>query len=132
MITPTNRYNEIFDIEIEALCAGISNYPGEVFEELVVRCIIELKSSLKAAIENYVIFDLLDISTRLSRAAKYLVDEQVIAFSILNLLASPDNFDEDGQFVLAQVIDQAEQAYGGVVDMLQEKWSSERRSRQAA
>ena len=122
MITPKNRYDEIFEIEVDGWCYGLENFPGEIQPAIIFRVVGELAVSFKAAIENYVIFDLLDVSNRLARAGKYLVREKEVAFSILSQLPSPSSLDEDGQFVLAQVVDQVEQAYGGALDRLQKKW----------
>jgi hypothetical protein len=59
--------------------------------------------------------------------SKYLVDEREITFSILSQLPNPATLGEDGQFVLGQIVDQVEQAYGGALERLERKWSTERR-----
>lgn len=123
-----DRYDEIFELEIGALCYALTNYPGEIFDTLFYMCLSDMKDSFKTAIESNVIFDILDISNRLSKAAKYLVDERDIAFEILNLVPRPENLDEDGQFVLAQIIDQVEQSYGGALDFVENKWAEVRRA----
>lgn len=129
MVDVIDRYDEIFDVEVEGWCYGITNYPGEVFPGLIHRIIKELADTFRAAIEHNVIFDVLDVSLRISRAAKYLIDEREICFSILAQLPNPSTLEsEDAQFVLAQIIDQAEQAYGGAVDRLEKKWSLERKA----
>ena len=43
-------------------------------------------------------------------------------FSILAQLPSPFVLDEEEQFVLAQIIDKAEQKYGNVLERLNRKW----------
>lgn len=128
MVEVLDRFDEIFDVEVDGWCFGITNYPGEVFPGLIHRIIKELEETFRAAIEHNVIFDILDISLRFSRAAKYLVDEREICFSILAQLPNPASLEEDAQFVLAQIIDQAEQAYGGAVDRLEKKWSLEKKA----
>lgn len=125
MVDVIDRYDEVFEVEVDGWCYGITNYPGEVFPGLVHRIIQELADSFRAAIEHNVIFDILDVSLKFSRAAKYLVDEREICFSILAQLPNPKSLNEDAQFVLAQVIDQAEQAYGGAVERLEKKWALE-------
>ena len=119
---------------MDGWCYGIQNYPGEIFPGLVHAVVKELAPGFKLAIKHNYVFDVLDLSARLSKAAKYLVHEQEIAFSIMAHLPSPSEFDEDGQFVLAQLIDQVEQAYGGVVERMERKWTLERdqRRRKAA
>lgn len=121
-----NRYDEVLNAEIDGWCYGITNYPGEIFPGLVHRVVRELAPSFQAAIEHNVVFDILDISLRFSRAAKYLVDEREICFVILAHLPNPTELTEDGQFILAQIIDQAEQAYGSAVERLEKKWAVEK------
>lgn len=127
-----NRYDEIFAVELEGWCYGLQNYPGEIFSGLVHAVIKELRPSFKDAIQSLVLLDLLAISKKISRAAKYLVHEKEITFSILAQLPNPSELDEDAQFVLAQVIDQVEQAYGGALERLHRKWAYERKKAEAA
>ena len=122
-----SSFEEIFKVEIDGWCYGIANYPGEVFPGLVHRVVKELAPSFKAAIDHGVVFDILDISLKLSRAAKYLVDEREICFSILAQLPNPASLNEEGQFTLAQIIDQAEQAHGGALERLEKKWKLEKK-----
>ena len=128
MVDVIDRYDEIFEVEIDGWCYGITNYPGEIFAGLVHRILKELSETFRAAVEHNVIFDILDVSLKFSRAAKYLVDEREICFSILAQLPNPSELNEDSQFVLAQIIDQAEQAYGGAVERLEKKWALEKKS----
>jgi hypothetical protein len=129
-----NRFDEIFEVEIDGWCYGITHYPGEIHGALVHRVIKELSAAFKEAIEHNYVFNILDLSTRLSRAAKYLVPEKEIAFSILYVIPSPVEFSEDGQFVIAQLVDQVEQAYGGALEKVQKKWQweAEKKARKAA
>jgi hypothetical protein len=127
MLAVKDRYDEVFNVEVDGWCYGIANYPGEVFPALVHSVVKEMAPSFTAAIESNVIFDVLDVATRLSRAAKYLIDDREITFSILSQLPGPSSLSEDGQFVLAQIIDQVEQAYGGALERLERKWNLERR-----
>lgn len=126
MNEPKDRYDEVFQVEVEGWCYGITNYPGEVFPGLVHRIIKELAPSFRAAVEHHVVFDLLDISLKFSRAAKYLVDEREICFSILGQMPHPSSLDPDAQYVMAQIIDQAEQAYGGALERLEKLWAIEK------
>jgi len=122
-----DKFDEIFSIEIDGWCYGIQNYPGEIFPGLVHAVIRELRPSFRVAIDHNLVFDLLLISKKISQAAKYLIHEKEVAFSILAHLPSPNQLDEDGQFILAQIIDQVEQEYGGAIERLQRKWSQETR-----
>lgn len=127
MVSVKGKYDEVFQIEMEGWAYGLSNYPGEVFPELVFRVIRELETSFISAIEHHYAFNLIEVATLFSRSAKYLVHEKDIVFCILSLFPSPARFDEDGQFVMAQIIDQAEQAYGGAIERLEKKWKWEQK-----
>lgn len=123
MIKVKDRYDEIFQIEMEGWAYGIANYPGEIFPELVFRVIQELEGSFINALKNYHAFNIVEISGMFSKAAKYLVHEQDIAFCILAQFPSPEKLaDEDAAFIMGQVIDKVEQAYGGALDRLEKKW----------
>lgn len=121
-------FEEVFKIELDGWCYGLANYPGEVFPGLVHRVVKELSRSFKAALEHHIAFDILDISMKLSKAAKYLIDEREICFSILAQIPPPSEFDEEAQFALGRVIEQVEQAYGGALERLEKKWKLEKKS----
>ena len=123
-----DSFEEIFKVEIDGWCYGIANYPGEIFPGLVHRVVKELSASFKAAIEHGVVFDILEHSLKFSRAAKYLVDEREICFSILAQIPNPSTLDEAGQYVVAQIVDQAEQTYGGAIERLERKWKAEKKA----
>ena len=123
-------YDEIFNIEMDGWCYGIQNYPGEIFAGLLHAVVKELAPAFKLAIEHHYVFNALELSAKLSKAAKYLVHEKEIAFSIMAQLPSPFDLEEDEQFIMAQIIDQVEQAYGGVIERMERKWSFDRRKAQ--
>lgn len=125
MLKVKDRFDEVFEIEIEGWCYGITNFPGEVSSGLVHRVIRELTDVFFAAITHNYAFNILSVAERLSRAAKFLVDEREITFSILAQLPNPIVISEEQQFILAQIVDQAEQAYGGAVERLERKWAWE-------
>jgi len=122
MFPVLNRYDEVFKIEMDAWCFGITNYPGEVSPQVVHRIIRLLSSSFQTAIEHNVVFDILDFSTKLSVAARCLVHEQEIAYSIIAQLPNPANLHEDQQCVLGMVIDKVEQKYPGVLETFYKRW----------
>lgn len=129
MLNVKDRFDEIFEIEIEGWCYGLQNYPGEIFPALVHAIVKELAPTYRAAIEHHLVFNVLDTAHKISRAAKYLVHEKEVAFSILAQIPNPTTLNEDEQFVLAQVVDQVEQAYGGALMRLQKKWNWEKEQR---
>ncbi len=129
-----HRFDEFFDIEIDGWIYGVTHYPGEIHPALVHRVVKELTATFKSAIEHNYIFDVLGISERFSRAAKYLIHEKEIAFAIISYFPSPLVFDEDAQFIMAQIIDKVEQAYGGAIERLERKWywESQKKNQKAA
>jgi hypothetical protein len=88
MFPVKNRYDEVFKIEIEGWCFGITNYPGEVSPQIVHRIIRELGAGFQAAVEHNVVFDINEIATQFSKAARFLVHEKEIAFAIIAQLKS--------------------------------------------
>lgn len=122
MLGVKDKYDEVFQIEMEGWAYGIANYPGEIFPELIFRVMRELEPSFVAAIEHHHVFNIVEVATMFSKAAKYLVHEKDITFCILSLFPPPGKFDEDGQFVMAQIIDEVEKTYGGALERLEKKW----------
>lgn len=127
MFEVNDKFDEIFKVEIEAWCYGISTYPGEIFPALLHRVVKELGVVFREAVANGLVFDIVDVATKLSKAGKYLVDEKELTFSVLAQLPNPATLNEDQQYVLANIIDQVEQAYGGALERLQRKWANERK-----
>lgn len=123
------KFKKIFQIEMEGWCYGIQNFPGEIFPGLIHAVIKEVSPSFKAAIEHDLAFNVIELSQKMSKAAKYLVHEKEIAFSVLAHLPSPHELSEDGQFILAQIIDQVEQVHGGALERLSRKWTYEAKRR---
>ena len=131
MLPIKDNYDEIFNIEMDGWCGGIQNYPGEIFPGLIHAVVKELAPGFKLALQHNYTFSILDLSKKLSKAAKYLIHEKEVAFSILAQLPGPSELDEDSQFALAQIIDPVEQTYGGVIERLERKWSFERAKKAA-
>jgi|GEM_PF-666964 len=125
------NYDEVFSTELEGWCYGLSNFPGEIFTGLVHRVVTELQPLFCNAIRNNLVFNLSEVARKISKAAKYLVPEKEIAFSILAQIPDPKNFDEDGQYVIAMIIDQAEESYGGALDRMQRRWNLAQRRKAA-
>ena len=122
MFPVLNRYDEVFQIEMDGWCFGITNYPGEVSAQVVHRISRLLASSFQTAIEHNVVFDILDLASKFSIAARCLVHEQEIAYGIIAQLPNPANLHEDQQCVLGLVIDKVEQRYPGVLDTFYKRW----------
>lgn len=118
-------YNEIFEVELEGWCFGLQHFTGQIHKAVVYRVIKELQVAFNEAVTHQYIFDIIDVSSRISRAAKYAVEEQDIAFCILSLLPEPAVLDEVQQTVLFQIVDKVDQVYGGALDRMQRKWSGD-------
>jgi len=127
MFRVINRYDEVFQIEIDGWCYGVTNYPGEISAAMVHRIIRELAMSFEAAIQHNVVFNVLEMSAKFSKAAKFLIHEKEVAFAILAQLPNPSALEEEQQCVLALVVDQIEKAYGGAIEKFHKRWRPSQR-----
>jgi hypothetical protein len=118
-------FEDLFSVEVDGWCLGIQRYPGEIYPGLVHSVLRELAPSYRAAIRNSYSFDLLQMAQKISKASKYLVSEKEICFATLAYFPNPADLDEAQQFVMAQIIDQVEQNYGGALERLKRKWQKE-------
>ena len=117
------RYDEVFKIEIDGWCFGISNYPGEISPSIIHRIVRELASSFQAAIEHNVVFDILELSQKVSEATRCLVHPQEIALAMVAQLPNPAILNEDQQCVLGLIIDKVDQSYSGALDSFYRRWN---------
>lgn len=122
MFPVKNRYDEVFEIEIDGWCFGLNNYPGEISAPVIHRIIRELATSFQAAIEHNVVFNIIQIAGKFSEAARFLIHEQEIAMAIVAQLPNPATLLEEQQCVLGLVIDQVEQAYPGSLESFYKRW----------
>ena len=123
----TDSYSEVFTTEIEGWCHGIAHYPGEIYPGLVHRIIRELGPSFRIAIDHRITLNIIELSKKISEAAKYLVHEKEVAFSILLQLPRPDDLDPAGQTVLKQILATVEPVYAGANARLERFWREEKR-----
>ncbi len=119
-----DKYNEIFEIESDCWCYGFVKFPGEITPALVHRVIKELAGIFKAAIDHNYVFNLGETAQLIHESVGKVIDEKEITFAILAQFPQPCELSEDGQFIMAQIIDQAEQRFGGVLERLEKKWKS--------
>lgn len=120
-----NQYEEIFKIEVDGWCYGIKNFPGEVSAGLVHRIIRELTDPFRAAIEHSYPFSVLDVASKISATSNYLIGEREVAFSILAQLPNPVTLSEQQVIILDKIVDEAEQAFGGVRTRIEKLWESQ-------
>jgi hypothetical protein len=119
-------YSEIFALEIDSWCFGLSRYGGELTAALVHRVVEELAPVFRSAIDHCFVFDLLGTAKKINQAASNAVDQIEITLNILSQLPCPYALDEERQFVYAQIIDQAEKEYSGVLECFEKRWQKER------
>jgi hypothetical protein len=122
MFQVKDRYDEVFEIEIDGWVFGLTNYPGEVSPQIVHRIIRELATSFHLAIDHNVVFSPLKIAAKFSEAARFLIHEQEIAMAIVAQLPNPATLAEEQQCVLGLVIDQVEQAFPGALESFYARW----------
>jgi hypothetical protein len=123
MFPVIGRYDEVFKIEIDGWCFGISNYPGEISAPVVHRIIRELGSAFQAAIEHNVVFDILEMSSKFSEASRCLIHPEEIAMAMVSQLPNPAILSEDQQCVLGQILDKVDQAYNGALNNFYKRWN---------
>jgi hypothetical protein len=132
LIRERATYKRLFPIEIQSWQEAISKFDGEVNDELVYDCLDLVFPAFRKAIECGVIFDVMEVAGLFSRAAKYLVDERMIAFKILASLPDPLGLAEDERMVLSAITERVEVRYKGTVAYLERKWALERKRAQVA
>jgi hypothetical protein len=115
-------YQEIFNIEINGWCHGLSQYPGEISQTLVFSAVQALGASFRRAILEKSTIDIPDIANRLSKASKYLVSEQDIVLRILANFPHPSSVDAESQQIMGQIIDQVDRKFKGIKSLLELKW----------
>ncbi len=122
MFPVKDRYDEVFEIEINGWCFAITNFPGEISPELMHYIIRELAIGFHAAIEHNVVFSVADIASKLQQAARYLVHEKELAYSIVAQLPNPNVLDDEPRSVLDMILDKAESGYPGITDAFYDRW----------
>lgn len=110
-----NKYNEVFEVELKCWCYGLTQLKSEMHPAIVHRVIKEFGSVWREAVQNYFVVDFRDAVGRLHEAARKVISEKEIAFSLLLQFPTPDELNEDQAFVLAQILDQAETAFPGAI-----------------
>jgi hypothetical protein len=115
-------YRQLFPLEIESWIQGVTDYPGEIYNELVFHIIEFAAPAFKKAIACGFAFDILDISMSFGRAAKYLVDERLISFRILSILPDPAYLEADEANALIQVVRMVDNEYYGTMDYIERNW----------
>lgn len=120
------RYASVYPVEVECWCFGISNFPGQLYPKLIHRVVKEMSPTFRAAIDNGYVFDVFDTAKKIYAACAGILQEKQIVFAILANLPLAFELEEESQYILAQIIDQVEQEYGGVIEQMEDLWRRER------
>ena len=128
MFPVKDRYDEVFEIEIDGWVFGLTNYPGEVSPQIIHRIIRELATSFYLAIEHNVVFNPLQIAAKFAEASRNRVHEREIAGAIVAQLPNPATLAEEQQCVVGLIIDQVEQAYPGALASFYDRWKIGRKA----
>lgn len=123
MFLVKERYDEIFQIELDGWCFGITNYPGEISPNIIHRIVRELAASLQAAIEHNVAFNILEISEKISLATRGRVHTKEIALAMIAQLPNPAILQEEQQCVLGVIIDTVDRQYTGALESFYRRWN---------
>jgi hypothetical protein len=120
-------YQRLFPLEIQSWHEAITKFGGEVNDEFVYDVLEIVNPAFRKALSCSIVFDVIDISTKFTKAAKYLVDERIVAFKILGSLPDPLDLNENEQYTLAQIIDLVDKQYKGTLAYLERKWVIDRK-----
>ena len=123
MFLVKDRYDEVFQIELDGWCFGITNYPGELSPSIIHRIVRELAASLQAAIEHNVAFNILEISEKISIATRGRVHTKEIALAMIAHLPNPAILQEEQQCVLGVIIDTVDREYTGALESFYRRWN---------
>lgn len=122
----SSRYAKIFDNELQYWIQGLTDYQGEVFPGLVHGVIQKLKPLVQGALKNGYRFDVFKIASDFSKAAKYLIHEQEVAYGIVTLFPPPEELPSAGQELMFEMIKSVEREYGPLLHRLEGKWEYDR------
>lgn len=112
-----SSYTEIFPVEIEGWCAGISSFPGELSALTVKRVILQLQPSFLMALRSGIQIDIVTIARQFTIAARGVVSVREVAEWIMLALPAPQYLSEEELYTLGDVIAMAEPSITGLVEL---------------
>ncbi len=115
-------FSELLKIELEGWCYGIANYPGEITAPIIHRIIEELQPSLLRAMEEGVEIDFYKLASKISQAAKYIVDEREIVTSLLMNFPNPKYLSPTVKDYFEKALDKVSKVFPEVIQILEMKW----------
>ena len=122
MITNNKHYQENFQIVISAYSAGIKNYPGEIYDELVCIFIKDLEPMFVEALSLGYAFSLLDIAEKFCEASLFRLNPEGIVSTLLELFPHPSKLSLTEQDTLMEILDSVNSAIPGTLERMQWGW----------
>ncbi|MGI6680780.1 MAG: hypothetical protein ACOX3T_04775 [Bdellovibrionota bacterium] len=119
---------DIFDLEIQAWCYGLKNYPGEIYTDLVLAVIDEVTPCFIEALKSNLQFSVVDIANKFVEASHYVVDHYTITKLICQKLPNPNELtdnanDMDELYLIANILSEIEEHYVGFHAVMEDYWS---------
>lgn len=120
-----NSFSQIYNVELECWCYGISNTTEKVDHRVLHQVIKSFAPVIREAIENLYVIDVVDTAKRLVESGKCKPSEQKeIAFYILSILPTPCELTKEQNDVLIHIVNQVEDVYVGAFQRLEKKWKA--------
>jgi hypothetical protein len=125
-------FAEIFELEINAWCYGLANFPGEMSIALVYSVLRELIPLFHAAVRHETVANLPLFGRMLTRVSDYKISPVEACFSTMVLYMNP--FDDEGRWIntILATVTEVERVYpdAGLLTRLARKWRWEIEKRQ--
>lgn len=121
---------DIFDLEIQAWCYGLKNYPGEIYTDLVAAVLDEVAPCFKEALKSKLQISVIDIADKFVEASHYIVDHYTITKLICQKFPNPNDLadDMDELYLIANILDEIEGRYVGFHTVMENYWANNSQS----
>ncbi len=120
-----NSFEEIFNVELDCWCYGISHTNEKVDQRVIHQVIKSFSPVIHEAIEHLYVIDIAATAKKILKSSKCkTIQEKEIAFSILSQLPMPAELSREQYDVLITIVNQVEDIYAGAFSRLQKKWKS--------
>ena len=121
---------DIFDLDIQAWCYGLKNYPGQINTDLVAAVLNEVAPCFKEALKANLQFRVVDIAEQFVEASHYVVDHYTITKLICQSFPNPNDLsdDMDELYLIANILDEIEGQYVGFHTVMENYWSNTSKS----
>lgn len=117
---------DIFDLEIQAWCYGLKNFPGEIYTDLVAAVLDEVAPCFREALKSNLKINVVDIAEQFVEASHYIVDHYTITKLICQKFPNPNELSEDMDelYAIANILDEIEGQYVGFHTVMENFWSN--------